>query len=229
MIVKKDIEIGGKLFSIETGRFARQANGAVMVRYGDTMVLVTAVASSEAVEGQDFFPLQVEYREKTSAAGKIPGGFIKREGRPTEKEILSSRLIDRPIRPLFPENFMNETQVIAFVLSYDGENDADVLGAVGASAALAISDIPFDGPIAEVRIGRINGELIVNPTHAQIEQSDLELVVAGTSDSIIMVEGESKEVSEDDLLNALRFAQSEIKKLVDLQNDLRKAAGKPKW
>ena len=196
MIVKKEVEIGGKIFSIETGRYARQANGAVMVRYADTMVLVTAVASAEAKENQDFFPLQVEYREKTSAAGKFPGGFIKREGRPTEKEILSSRLIDRPIRPLFPENFMNETQVIAFVVSYDGENDADVLAAIGASAALTISDVPFDGPIAEVRIGRIEGQLIVNPTHSQIEQGDLELVVAGTSDSIIMVEGESKEVSE---------------------------------
>ncbi len=229
MIVKKEVEIGGKVFSIETGRYARQANGSVMVRYGDTMVLVTAVASTEVKADQDFFPLQVEYREKTSAAGKFPGGFIKREGRPTEKEILSSRLIDRPIRPLFPENFMNETQVIAFVLSYDGQNDADVLSAVGASAALAISDIPFDGPIAEVRIGRINGQLVVNPTHLEIEQSDLELVVAGTSDSIIMVEGESKELSEDDLLNALRFAQSEIKKLVQLQNGLRDEAGKNKW
>lgn len=229
MIIKKEVEIGGKIFSIETGRYARQANGAVMVRYGDTMVLVTAVASAEVKDDQDFFPLQVEYREKTSAAGKIPGGFIKREGRPTEKEILSSRLIDRPIRPLFPESFMNETQVIAFVVSYDGENDADVLGAVGASAALAISDIPFDGPIAEVRVGRINGQLIVNPTHAEIEQSDLELVVAGTSDSIIMVEGESKEVSEDDLLNALKYAQSEIKKLVNLQIELRKEIGKSKW
>ena len=229
MIVKKEVEIGGKIFSIETGRYARQANGAVMVRYGDTMVLVSAVASTEVKENQDFFPLQVEYREKTSAAGKFPGGFIKREGRPTEKEILSSRLIDRPIRPLFPENFMNETQVIAFVLSYDGQNDADVLSAIGASAALTISDIPFDGPIAEVRVGRINGQLIVNPTHAEIEQSDLELIVAGTSDSIIMVEGESKEVSEGDLLSALRFAQTEIKKLVQLQIELRNEAGKSKW
>jgi len=229
MIVKKEIEIGGKVFSIETGRYARQANGSVMVRYADTMVLVTAVASTEVKDDQDFFPLQVEYREKTSAAGKFPGGFIKREGRPTEKEILSSRLIDRPIRPLFPESFMNETQVIAFVLSYDGQNDADVLSAVGASAALAISDIPFDGPIAEVRVGRINGQLIVNPTHSEIEQSDLELVVAGTGDSIIMVEGESKELSEDDLLGALRFAQAEIKKLVDLQNELKNEAGKHKW
>jgi polyribonucleotide nucleotidyltransferase len=196
MIVKKEVEIGGKIFSIETGRYARQANGAVMVRYGDTMVLVSAVASPEAKEDQGFFPLQVEYREKTSAAGKFPGGFIKREGRPTEKEILSSRLIDRPIRPLFPDNFMNETQVVAFVVSYDGQNDADVLAAVGASAALTISDVPFDGPIAEVRVGRVDGKLIVNPTHSEIEQSDLELVIAGTSDSIIMVEGESKEVSE---------------------------------
>jgi len=229
MIVKKEVEIGGKIFSIETGRYARQANGAVMVRYGDTMVLVTAVASTEVKEDQDFFPLQVEYREKTSAAGKFPGGFIKREGRPTEKEILSSRLIDRPIRPLFPENFMNETQVIAFVLSYDGQNDADVLSAIGASAALTISDIPFDGPIAEVRVGRINGQLVVNPSHQEIEQSDLELVVAGTSDSIIMVEGESKELAEEDLLNALRFAQAEIKKLVQLQIELRNEAGKQKW
>ncbi|MBE0572552.1 MAG: polyribonucleotide nucleotidyltransferase [Ignavibacteriaceae bacterium] len=229
MIVKKEVEIGGKVFSIETGRYARQANGSVMVRYGDTMVLVSAVASTEVKENQDFFPLQVEYREKTSAAGKFPGGFIKREGRPTEKEILTSRLIDRPIRPLFPENFMNETQIIAFVLSYDGQNDADVLSAIGASAALTISDIPFDGPIAEVRVGRINGQLIVNPTHAEIEQSNLELIVAGTSDSIIMVEGESKEVGEDELLSALRFAQVEIKKLVQLQHDLRSEAGKHKW
>jgi polyribonucleotide nucleotidyltransferase len=229
MIVKKEVEIGGKVFSIETGRYARQANGSVMVRYGDTMVLVSAVASTEVKENQDFFPLQVEYREKTSAAGKFPGGFIKREGRPTEKEILTSRLIDRPIRPLFPENFMNETQIIAFVLSYDGQNDADILSAIGASAALTISDIPFDGPIAEVRVGRINGQLIVNPTHTEIEQSDLELIVAGTSDSIIMVEGESKEVGEEELLNALRFAQVEIKKLVQLQIELRNEAGKHKW
>ncbi len=229
MIVKKEVEIGGRLLSIETGRYARQANGSVMVRYGDTMVLVTAVASREAKEGLDYFPLQIEYREKTAAAGKFPGGYIKREGRPTEKEILSARLCDRPIRPLFPEGFRNETQVIAFVLSYDGENDPDVLAACGASAALAISDIPFDGPIAEVRIGRVNGQFVVNPTHEQIKLSDVELIVAGTSDSIMMVEGESKEVSEQDLLDALKFAQAEIKKLVDLQNQLRADAGKTKW
>lgn len=229
MIVKREVEIGGRLFSLETGRYARQANGAVMVRYGDTMVLVTAVASEQAKEDQDFFPLQVEYREKTSAAGKFPGGYIKREGRPTEKEILSARLCDRPIRPLFPENFLNETQVIAFVLSYDGENDPDVLAATAASAALVISDIPFDGPMGEVRVGRVNGEWIVNPTHEQVKLSDVELVVAGTADSIMMVEGESKEVNEQDLLDALKFAQGEIKKIVELQNQLRAEAGKTKW
>ncbi|HCY75271.1 MAG TPA: polyribonucleotide nucleotidyltransferase [Ignavibacteriales bacterium] len=229
MLVKKEIELGGRLFSIETGRYAKQANGSVMVRYGDTMVLVTAVAANEAKEGLDYFPLQVEYREKTSAAGKFPGGYIKREGRPTEKEILSARLCDRPIRPMFPESFKNETQVIAMVMSYDGENDPDVLAACGASAALAISDIPFDGPIAEIRIGRVAGELVVNPTHEQIKLSDIELVVAGTSDSIMMVEGESKEVSEQELLDALKFAQQEIKKIVELQNQLRTEAGKTKW
>ncbi|QQS36287.1 MAG: polyribonucleotide nucleotidyltransferase [Ignavibacteriales bacterium] len=228
MIVKKEIEIGGKIFSIETGRFARQANGAVMVRYADTMVLVTAVAAEEAKEDQDFFPLQVEYREKTSAAGKFPGGYIKREGRPSEKEILSARLVDRPIRPLFPDSFKNETQVIAFVLSHDGENDADVLGAVGASAALTISDIPFDGPMAEVRVGRINGEFVINPTHPEIKLSDVELVVAGTSDSIMMVEGESKEVSEVELLDALKFAHDAIKKIIAIQLELRNEIGKPK-
>ncbi|MCL5027572.1 MAG: polyribonucleotide nucleotidyltransferase [Bacteroidetes bacterium] len=228
MIVRKEVEIGGKIYSIETGRFAKQSNGAVMVRYADTMVLVTAVATEEAKEDQDFFPLQVEYREKTSAAGKFPGGYIKREGRPTEKEILSSRLIDRPIRPLFPENFKNETQVIAFVFSHDGENDADVLAAVGASAALTISDIPFDGPAAEVRVGRINGQFVINPTIQQLKESDVELVVAGTSDSIMMVEGESKEINESELLEALKFAHEEIKKIIQLQIDLRNEAGKKK-
>lgn len=229
MVVKKEVEIGGRLFSMETGKYARQANGAVMVRYGDTMVLVTAVASEQAKEDQDYFPLQVEYREKTSAAGKFPGGYIKREGRPTEKEILSARLCDRPIRPLFPESFLNETQVIAFVLSYDGENDPDVLAATAASAALVISDIPFDGPMAEIRVGRVDSQWIVNPTHEQVKHSDIELVVAGTADSIMMVEGESKEVSEQDLLDALKFAQGEIKKLVELQSMLREEAGKTKW
>jgi len=228
MVVTKSVEIGGKLFTIETGRFAKQAGGAVMVTYGETMVLVTAVASEQAKEEQDFFPLQVEYREKTSAAGKFPGGFIKREGRPTEKEILTSRLIDRPIRPLFPAEFLNETQVVATVYSFDTENDADMLAACGASAALSISDIPFSGPIAEVRVGSVHGELIVNPTRQQIAESDLELVVAGTSDSIMMVEGEANEVSEDVMLKAIQFAHNEIKKLVQLQKDFTAACGKTK-
>ena len=227
-MVTKQIEIGGKSFSIETGRFAKQANGSVMVRYGDTMVLVTAVASPEAKPDQDFFPLQVEYREKTSAAGKFPGGYIKREGRPSEKEILSARLIDRPIRPLFPGEFKNETQVIAFVLSHDGENDADVLAAVGASAALTISDIPFECPMAEVRVGRLNGSFIVNPTFQQLKDCDIELVVGGTADSLMMVEGESRQISESELLDALKFAHEEIKKIVQLQNELRSEVGRPK-
>jgi polyribonucleotide nucleotidyltransferase len=228
MVVLKEVEIGGTIFSIETGKYAKQANGSVMVRYGDTMVLVTAVAAEEAREDQDFFPLQVEYRERTSAAGKIPGGYIKREGRPTEKEILSSRLIDRPIRPLFPDDYKNETQIVAFVLSFDGEHDSDVLAATGASAALTISNIPFDGPVAEVRVVRVEDQFIVNPTHQQIAIADLELVVGGTADSILMVEGEAKEVGESVLLEALKFAQVEIRKLVQLQLDLREEAGKPK-
>lgn len=224
-IIRKEVEIGGKVLSIETGRMAKQADGAVMVRYGDTMVLVTAVASSEAREDIDFFPLSVEYREKAFAAGKFPGGFFKREGRPTEKEVLSSRLIDRPIRPLFPKEFKNETQIIASVYSFDGENDSDVLAAVGASAALHISRIPLLEPVGEVRVGRVDGQLIVNPTMKQIEAGDLELTVAGTADSIMMVEGESKEISEEDFLNALKFAHEEIKKLVQVQNELRDACG----
>ncbi len=227
MLYRKEIEIGGKKLIFETGKLAKQANGAVTVQYGETVILVTAVAG-ELKEDVDFFPLSVEYREKSFAAGKIPGGFFKREGKPTDKEILSARLIDRPIRPLFPDNFLNETQVAAFVYSYDNENDADVLGACAASAALTISDIPFQEPIGEVRVGRVNGQFIINPTHAQVEESDLELVVAGTESSIMMVEGEAKEVSENDMLEALKFAHTEIKKIVKVQNELRELCGKPK-
>jgi len=228
MIYRKEVEIGDKVLSIETGRFAKQADGAVMVRYGDTMVLVTAVAADSAKEDQDFFPLQVEYRERASAAGKIPGGFFKREGKPSEKEILSARLIDRPIRPLFSKSFKNEVQVIALVYSFDGENDADVLAAVGASAALSISRIPLLEPIGEVRVGRVDGQLIINPTHRQISASDLEITVAGTESSIMMVEGEASEISEKDLLDVLAFAHTEIKKLIKLQNELMAECGKPK-
>lgn len=226
--ITKEIEIGGRKLLLETGKLAKQANGAVMVRYADTMVLVTAVASEEAVEGQDFLPLSVEYREKTSAAGKIPGGFFKREGKPSEKEVLSARLIDRPIRPLFPKEWTFETQIVATVFSFDGENDADFLGAIGASAALMVSDIPFDGPIAEVRVGRIGGEYVINPTISQLETSDMDLTVAGTEDSIVMVEGESKEVSESELLGALEFAHRYIKEIVLLQKDLAAQVNKPK-
>lgn len=228
MITSKSVKIGNKDLIIETGRIAKQADGAVTVRYGDTMVLVTVVATQDIREGIDFFPLSVEYREKSYAAGKIPGGFFKREGRPSDKEILAARLIDRPIRPLFPDNFNNETQVIALIISVDKENDADVLAGVGASAALSISDIPFDGPIATVRVCKVDGELIINPTFSQIEKSELSFVVSGSDDSITMVEGESKEISESDMLSAIKFAHDEIKKIIDLQKELVKEVGKEK-
>ena len=228
MVVTKEVEVGGKTFSFETGRFAKQADGAVMVRYADTMVLATVVSSREVTEGQDFFPLQVEYREKISAAGKIPGGFFKREGRPTEKEILSSRLIDRPIRPMFPEGYFNETQILVTVYSSDSQHDGDVLGACAASAALMVSDAPFDGPIAEVRVGRINGQLVINPTYDELEHSDLDATVAGTESSIVMVEGESKEISEADMLEALKVAHDAIKILCRVQKELAHEIAKAK-
>jgi len=228
MIVTKDVILGGKVFSFETGRFAKQAHGAVMVRFADTMVLAAAVSAEQAKEGQDFFPLQVEFREKTSAAGKIPGGFFKREGRPTEKEILSSRLIDRPIRPMFPKTYFNETQILVTVYSSDSQHDGDVLGACAASAALMISNIPFDGPISEVRVGRVDGRLIINPTHDELEKSDLDVTVAGTEDSIVMVEGESLEISEADMLDALRFAHESIQVLCRAQVELAQILGTPK-
>ncbi|GBD92085.1 polyribonucleotide nucleotidyltransferase [bacterium BMS3Abin04] len=228
MIYTKEVKIDGKVISIEYGRYAKQANGAVMVRSGDTMVFVAATASDSPREDIDFFPLSVEYREKAFAAGKYPGGFFKREGKPTEKEILTSRLIDRPIRPLFADNYKNDTQIVGLVYSFDSENDADVLAAIGASAALTISDIPFLGPIGEVRVCRVDGKYVVNPTLSQMEESDLELIVAGSEDSIMMVEGEANEVSEEAFLDALKVAHEEIKKLVQVQNELRDECGKPK-
>jgi polyribonucleotide nucleotidyltransferase len=227
-MVTKEVLIEGKSFSFETGRFAKQADGAVMVKYADTMVLATVVSEREAKEGADYFPLQVEYREKTASAGKIPGGFFKREGRPNEKEILSSRLIDRPIRPMFSDNYRNETQILVTVYSSDQEHDGDVLGACAASAALMVSDIPFDGPIAEVRVGRVDGKWVINPTFADLERSDLDVTVAGTSDSIVMVEGESKEISESDMLQALRVGHDAIKILCRLQEELAREIGKAK-
>ncbi|MFA6457481.1 MAG: polyribonucleotide nucleotidyltransferase, partial [Bacteroidota bacterium] len=220
MIVKKSVQIGNYTLEFETGRFAKQADGAVMVRYADTMVLATVVATKEPKEGLDYFPLQVEFREKMSAAGKIPGGYLKREGRPSDKEILSARLIDRPIRPMFPENYHCDTQVVVTVYSSDQQNDADVLGACAASAALMISDSPFDGPIAEVRVGRLNGEFLLNPTFSELEMSDMDVTVAGTASSILMVEGESKEISEKDMLAALAFGHEAIKKICQVQLEL---------
>jgi polyribonucleotide nucleotidyltransferase len=225
---KVAIDFHGRPLSIEVGRMAKQAGGSALVQYGDTVVLVTATAAKEARENIDFFPLTCDYQEKTFAAGKIPGGFFKREGRQSEKEILNSRLIDRPLRPLFPEGFRCETQIVATVLSFDKENDADMPALIGASAALEVSDIPFNGPIAGVRIGRIGGQLVVNPMMSQYAESELQLVVAGSRDAIVMVEGGARMLSEDVVLDALFTAHREMQKILDLQEELRKALGKPK-
>ena len=218
----------GKLLSVETGRIAKQADGSVVVRMGDTMVLCTAVSAKEPKPGQNFFPLTVDHKESFSAAGRFPGGFMKREGRSNEKEILSSRLIDRVLRPLFPKGYYNDTQVISSVISSDDENDGDVLGAVGASLALHLSDVPFDGPMGEVRVGRINGEYIINPTVTELKESDIDMVVGGTRDSVLMIEGEMDEISEIEMLEAIKVAHASIAKLCDFQDELRKELGKEK-
>src|SRR5689334_17429611 len=201
--VKKTIQYGAHELTLETGEIARQADGAVMVSYGDTVVLVSVVGKTEVKPGQDFFPLTVDYQEKTYAAGKIPGGFFKREGRPSEKETLTSRLIDRPLRPLFPEAFYNEIQIVATVMSSDSEIDSDIPAIIGASAALAISGIPFYGPIGAARVAYINGEYVLNPTASQLKETDLDLVVAATNSAVLMVESEAKELSEDVMLGAV--------------------------
>lgn len=219
------VEFGGRTITLSTGKMAKQANGAVMVSCGDTMVLVTAVAQKEAKEGQDFFPLTVNYTEKAYAGGKIPGGFFKREARPSDAETLTCRLIDRPIRPLFPENFLNDTQIIATVVSADQDNDPGILSMLGASAALMVSDIPFMGPIAGAKVARVEGKLICNPTAAELEQSDLEIVVAASRDAVIMVEGEAKFVSEADMLEAIFFAKEAMLPLIEAQEELQKKAG----
>ncbi len=218
--IEAKIELDGKTYSLETGRFAKFANGAVMAKCEDTMVLVTVVASDEENSEIDYLPLQVEYREKTSAAGKFPGGFLKREGRPSDHEILCSRLIDRPIRPMIPKHWPYETQILATVYSFDPKANPDTLAMIGASAALMISDIPFDGPVSEVTVGRINGEFILNPSFEQLKESDLEITVAGNDTSIVMVEGESYEISEQEFLDALSFAHEKIKILNSLQKQL---------
>ncbi len=209
---------------LETGKLAKQAHGAVTVRYGDTIVLVAAVGG-DPIPGRDFFPLTVDYREKVYAAGKFPGGFIKREGRPTTKEILTSRLIDRPIRPLFPAGYFNEVQVMASVLSADKENDPDVLCMIGSSAALHVSPIPFLKPTGSVRVGRINNELVLMPSHSQLEESDLDLIVSGTRDAVTMIEGFAREMSEENMLQAIQFAQKHIATIVEMVEELRQVAG----
>jgi polyribonucleotide nucleotidyltransferase len=222
---KLQIDFGGRPFSIETGKVAKQANGSVMVQYGDTVVLVTAVTSEKKREGLDFIPLTVNYLEMTYAAGRIPGGFFKREGRPSDRETLISRFIDRPLRPLFPKGFQNEIQIIATVLSADQDNDPSILGMIGASSALSLSDIPFDGPIAGTKVGRIDGEFVLNPTHEESELSDIDLFVAGSEDAIIMVEGSAKEIKEEEILEAILFGHQSLKPVIDLQKQMKSALG----
>lgn len=222
---KVELEFSGRTLSIETGKMAKQANGAVVVRSGDSMVLVTAVASKSIKEGQDFFPLTVNYQEKAYAGGKIPGGFFKREARPSDSETLTCRLIDRPIRPLFPETFLNDTQIMVTVISADKDNDPAILAMIGASAALEVSDIPFFGPIAGVKIGRINGEFVANPTAEQLETSDMEIVVAASRDAICMVEGGANVLSEDVMLDAIFFGHKAIQTILDAQEELKAKAG----
>ncbi|HEX4948329.1 MAG TPA: polyribonucleotide nucleotidyltransferase [Blastocatellia bacterium] len=225
MFLKQSVNLGDSEISIETGRIAKQADGAVLIQQGETIVLVTAVSARTAKEGQSFFPLTVDYREYGYAAGRIPGGYFKREGRPTEKEILTSRLTDRPLRPLFPEGYLNETQVISMVISADEHHDPDVLSITGASAALYLSDVPFHTPIAGVRVGLVDDKYVVNPTYEQLRNSQLNLIVAGSEDAIVMVEAGAKEVSEQVMLEALLFGHGEIRKLVALQKAMYETLG----
>ena len=225
---KVTAKIGGNEISIETGKIARLADGAVIVSSGDTTVLVSAVSATAIKEGQDFFPLTVDYREKAAAVGKFPGGYFKREGRPTEKETLTSRMIDRPLRPLFPKGYFYDTQIISILLSADGQNDPDILAINGASAALSVSDIPFAGPIGAVRVGRVNGEFVANPTHDERAQSDLDLIYVGTENDVIMIEGSAKEMPEAEFTKALEFAHGHAREMIQAQKDLAARVGKPK-
>ena len=221
-------EVGTNPITFETGKLAKLADGAVTVRCGDTIILVTAVSATKVKAGQTWFPLSVEYKEKASSAGVFPGGYFKREGRPTEKEILTCRMTDRPLRPLFPKGYFYDTQIIAILLSADGENDSDILSMNGASAALCLSDIPFAGPIGAVRVGRIDGQFVINPTHSQREASDLDLIYVGNKSDVIMIEGQADEVTEEDFIKALHFAQEAVTKLVAVQEELVRLAGKEK-
>ncbi len=226
---RKELDWGGRKLVLETGKIARQADGAVMISYGETIVLCTAVGVKTAKPGQDFFPLTVNYQEKAFAAGKIPGGFFKREGRPSEAEVLKSRLIDRPIRPLFPEGFRNEVQIVATVLSYDNENDPDIASMVGCSAALTLSGIPFFGPIGAARVGYQDGQYILNPTTDQMKTSELELVVAGTSEGVLMVESEAQELSEEIMLGAVTFGHAAFQPVIAAIIELAEHAAKEPW
>ncbi len=228
MIHRQEAVIGGRVMSIETGRVAEQSSGAVLLRYGDTVILATVVGSEEPREGIDFFPLTVDVEERMYAAGKIPGGFIKREGRATEHAILSCRLADRPIRPLFPKGYRNDVQIVITVLSVDQENDYDILGIVGASAALSVSDIPFYGPVGAVRVGYIDDQFVINPTESQMEYSKLDLAIAGTSDAVMMVEAGAKELPEEKMLEAVRFGQESLQDIIKIQEKLMQAVNRPK-
>lgn len=223
-----ECNVGTNPITIETGKMGRLADGAVTVRCGDTVILVTAVSATKVKEGQTFFPLSVEYKEKAAAAGMFPGGYFKREGRPTEKEILTCRMTDRPLRPLFPKGYLYDTQVIAILLSADGENDSDILSINGASAALCVSDIPFQGPVGAVRVGRIDGQFVINPTNTQRKESSLDLVYVGNKTDVIMIEGAANELPEEEFVQALRFAQENVAKLCEAQEELARVAGKPK-
>src|SRR6187549_4027427 len=225
---KVTAQIGANQISIETGKIARLADGSVVVACGDTMVFTSAVSATSLKEGQDWFPLTVDYREKAAAVGKFPGGYFKREGRPTEKEILTARLTDRPLRPLFPKGYLFDTQIIAVLLSADGQNDPDILAINGASAALTVSDIPFAGPVGAVRVGRVNGEFIANPTHEERADSDLDLVYVGTENDVIMIEGSALEIPEADFIKALEFAHVHAKEMIRAQKELAASVGKPK-
>src|SRR6201987_5715739 len=228
-VYRRELIWGGRRLVLETGRFARQADGAVLVTYGETAVLCTAVAVRTAKPGQDFFPLTVNYQEKTFAAGKIPGGFFKREGRPSEKETLVSRLIDRPLRPLFAPGFVNETQVVCTVLSHDFENDPDIVSMIGASAALTISGIPFLGPIGGARVGYIDGRYVLNPTLSDKPRSELDLVVAGTGEGVLMVESEAKELTEEIMLGAFTFGHREFQPVIEAIINLAETCAREPW
>src|SRR3982075_2484734 len=225
---KVTAQIGSTNISIETGKIAKLADGAVIVSCGDTIVLASAVSATTIKEGQDYFPLTVDYREKAAAVGKFPGGYFKREGRPSEKETLSARMTDRPLRPLFPQGYFYDTQIISILLSADGENDPDILAMNGASAALCVSDIPFAGPIGAVRVGRVKGEFVANPTHAQRAESDLDLVYVGTENDVIMIEGAANQVPETDFVKALEFAHGHAREMIRVQKELAAQVGKPK-